>query len=125
MTAGVRTLDGVAVLPTTMPASHLEGSTPASNTCVANSDLPERSLASARLDQAERQMEWLKSRINYLERRAASSVGATERELGDLMQARDELALSAARVAHLSSRLEGPENENADADLDWDGWNEY
>lgn len=125
MTAEVRTLDGVAVLPTLMATSHLEGSTPESNVRVSNSDFPERSLASARLDQAERQMNWLKSRINYLERRAASNVGATERELGDLMQARDELALSAARVAQLSSRLEGTENENADADFDWDGWNEY
>jgi hypothetical protein len=118
-------LDGVAAFQASMPVSHLEGSSPEPNVYGHDADLPEPSLAGARLDQAERQMDWLKSRIDYLERRAASSVGATERELEDLMWVRDELTVSAARVAHLSNRLERPEAENSDAALDWDGWNEY
>ena len=125
MTTGVRTLDGIALLPTSMPASHLDGPSPESDVRATDSDVPQGTLASEGLDQAERQMDWLKLRIKYLERRAASSVGATERELEDLMRARDELAVSAARVAQLSSRLEWTESENADAAFDWDGWNEY
>ncbi|HWO01264.1 MAG TPA: hypothetical protein VNS63_18535, partial [Blastocatellia bacterium] len=58
------------------------------------------------LTRAEQEMEWLKSQIDYLERRAASSIGATERELEDLITAREELAASAADVARLSSLLE-------------------
>ena len=41
------------------------------------------------------------------------------------MQARDELAVSAANVTHLSSRLERSREEESDACLDVDGWDEY
>lgn len=119
MTVGV--LDGVAVFQASTTASHLEVSIRESNVIGPDADLAERSLASSRLDQAGRQIDWLKSRIDYLERRAASSVGATERELEDLMWARDELAVSAARVAHLS-RLFEPDTEKSDSAFDWHGW---
>jgi hypothetical protein len=76
----------------------------------------------ARLDRAEQEMEWLKVRINYLERRAASSLGATQRELEDLTIARDELATTAALVLALS-RLEVAENEKFAGDFD--GWSEF
>jgi hypothetical protein len=77
------------------------------------------------LDQTERHMSSLKSRIDYLERRAASSVGATERELENLMRARDELSASAASLARLSKTFERPEIEESDPSGDWDGWNDY
>ena len=51
-------------------------------------------------------MDSLKSRIDYLEARAASSVGATERELEELMQVRDALGVGAADVGGLANRLE-------------------
>ena len=77
------------------------------------------------LDQTERHISSLKSRIDYLERRAASSIGATERELEDLMRARDELSASAASLAKLSTRFQRPEIEDSDPSGDWDGWDDY
>jgi hypothetical protein len=63
------------------------------------------------------------SLIPYLEARAASSVGATRRELEELMQVRDALGVGAAEVGGLSIRLDqltqGPE------ELDRDGWDDY
>ena len=78
--------------------------------------------ALARLARAEQELEWIKSQVEYLERRAASAVGATERELMDLMTARDELAASAA---WLSSLLNSYGEEESDAATDWDVWSEY
>lgn len=85
----------------------------------------ERRNTRSSLDQTERHMSALKSRIDYLERRAASSVGATERELEDLMRARDELSASAASLAKLSMRFQRPEIEESDPSGDWDSWNDY
>jgi hypothetical protein len=85
----------------------------------------EVNLARARLDHAVQQMDLLNYRIDYLERRAASSIGATERELEDLMWARDELAGRAASVAHLSSQLEWSRDEESSVCLDVDGWDDY
>ena len=121
---GTPALDKLAVCPgELMLASSSEGSTGSSN--AREVELLERRLARYRLDQAERNMNSLKSRIDYLERRASSSIGATERELEDLMQARDDLSANAARVAQLSSRFERAEIEESDPSGDWDGWNDY
>ncbi|MEK6304414.1 MAG: hypothetical protein AABO41_27305 [Acidobacteriota bacterium] len=122
MATGAVALDNAAVF-CGEPVSGNKGSSAASN--VGETELLEIRLARARLDQAERHMNSLKTRIDYLERRAASSIGATERELEDLMRARDELSASAANVAHLSLRLERPEVEESETFAEWDGWNDY
>jgi hypothetical protein len=120
LSAGVLSLDNVAG----SAGPSLFGSGLASN--VVNPDAASLvKLARDRLDQAEQQMDLMKSRIDYLERRAASSIGATERELEDLTRTRDELAVSAASVAHLSSELEQSRDEESGACLDVDGWDEY
>ena len=77
-----------------------------SNVLASWADDFEVELARARLHQAEREMDCLKARIDYLEARAASSVGATQRELEELMQVRDALGVGAADVGGLSNRLE-------------------
>ena len=77
------------------------------------------------LARAEQEMEWLKSQVTYLERRTASSIGATERELEQLTTARDELAASAAGVVRLSRLFESDWQEESDTALDWNAWNEY
>jgi hypothetical protein len=123
MTGETFALDNIAVFPSEpIPVSNPEGSRAPSN--VGETELPEIGLARDRLGQAERQMDSLKARVCYLERRASSSLGATARELEDLMWARDELAAVAARVAQLSSRPERPAGEVPDVYIDWDGWNE-
>jgi hypothetical protein len=120
-TAGVLSLDAVAEGPG--PSLCVPGL--ASN--IVNPRAPSLgvNLARARLDHAAQQMDLLKSRIDYLERRAASSIGATERELEDLMWARDELAARAASVADLSSQLEWSRDEESSDCFDVDGWDEY
>ncbi len=80
-------------------------------------------LARARLDQAEQEMDSLKSRIDYLEARAASSVGATQRELEELMQVRDALGVGASEVGGLSNRLDQLTQEPG-ALLEWDAWDD-
>lgn len=81
-------------------------------------------LARARLDLAEQEMDSLKSRIAYLEARAASSVGATERELEELMQVRDALGVGSADVGGLANRLEELMEEPG-ALLELDDWDDY
>ena len=121
MATGTHALNNAAAFPGELTfVSSSEGSGDGSN--VNETELPEIKRARYRLDQAERHMNSLKSRIDYLERRAASSVGATERELEDLMGARDELSASAASVGRLSLRLERHEIEESDPSGDWDGW---
>lgn len=123
LAAGTLALDNLAVfLPTPVSVSTHEGSRSGANP--GETELVEIGLTRVLLGQAERQMDSLKSRIGYLERRAGSSIGATARELEDLMWARDELAISSARVAQLSSRLERPSRDGSDGYLEWDGWNE-
>ena len=80
-------------------------------------------LARARLDKAEQEMDSLKSRIRYLEARAASSVGATQRELEELMQVRDALGVESAGLGGLSRRLE--QHMQKSAALAWDSWDDY
>ena len=81
-------------------------------------------VARAQLDQADHEMALLKSRIDYLEARAASSVGATQNELEELMQVRDELADTSANVGGLSKRLEQLSREPGSS-VDRDGWDDY
>jgi hypothetical protein len=98
------------------------GALPTRRSAHGGADL-EVELARARLDQAEREMDSLKSRIDYLEARAASSVGATPRELEELMQVRDALGVEAAGVGGLSQCLEQRMQESAA--LAWHSWDEY
>ena len=98
------------------------GALPTSSRAPSGSDL-DVELARARLDQAEQEMDSLKSRISYLEARAASSVGATARELEELMQVRDALGLESAGLGGLSRRLEQHTQESAA--LAWDSWDDY
>jgi hypothetical protein len=121
LSAGVLSLDDVRE----GPGASLFVSGLASNIFNPGAASLEVNLARARLDHAAQQMDLLKSRIDYLERRAASSIGATERELEDLIWARDELAMRGAAVAHLSSQLEWSRDEESEACLDVDGWDEY
>lgn len=126
MAGGALALENVAAFPELTFVSGSEGSDASSGASSAGeTELLEIRLARSRLEQGDRQIKLLKSRIDYLERRAASNIGATERELEDLMRARDELSASAASVAHLSSRLERPEIEESDPSGDWNGWNDY
>lgn len=96
---------------------------PSSRVRARNAADLEVDLARARLDKAEQEMDSLKSRIRYLEARAASSVGATQRELEELMQVRDALGVEAAGVGGLSQRLERLTQESAP--LEWDSWDNY
>ena len=98
-----------------------EGLPVASNAVAPRADDSAVELARARLDQVEREIDSLKSRIDYLEARAASSVGATQRELEELMQVRDALGVGAAELGGLSNRLDQLTQE-PEALLEWDGW---
>jgi hypothetical protein len=123
MTGGTFALDNIALVPSEpMPLSNHEGARGPSN--VGETELPEIGIARDRLGRAERQMDFLRARVCYLERRASSSIGATARELEDLIWTRDELSASAARVAQLSSRLARSAGEEPDVYVDWDCWNE-
>lgn len=101
-------------------SSTYEGLRVASNALGPRVDDFEVEVARSRLDQAERELDSLKSRINYLEARAASSVGATQRELEELMQVRDALGVGAADVGELSNRLDQL-TQRSGALLEWDG----
>ncbi len=98
------------------------GALPTSSSANGAADL-EVELARARLYQAEQEMDSLKSRIDYLEARAASSVGATPRELEELMQVRDALGVESAGLGGLSRRLE--QRMQKSAALAWDSWDDY
>ncbi|MFY9607782.1 MAG: hypothetical protein WAU45_04100 [Blastocatellia bacterium] len=103
-------------------SSNPEGLRVASNATGPSADEVEP--ARARLHQADQEMDSLKSRIDYLEARAASSVGATQRELEELMQVRDALGAGAADIGGLYKRLEQLTQERG-ALPEWDGWDDY
>ena len=95
----------------------------ASNVLFTRADDIEVEHTRSRLHQAEQEMDSLKARIDYLEARAASSVGATQRELEELMQVRDALGIGAADVGGLSNRLEQL-TQGPGALLEWDAWDD-